>query len=151
MKAKGQESWSYSLSGVSSGFVTIRARAVDWAGNITESTENVSFYMNVQSPLILMAGFERSHLWQNQESTVTFGMFVSDPFGINYVENIDIYLDGEFIGTSLELKSISSGIAYYQAQMPLEFAQSERKRYSFIAWDKYENFSHVWPYLCVRP
>ncbi len=151
VKAAGQQSWSYSLSGVEPGPVTVLARAADWAGNVSATPAGRTFYFNVQAPRILMAGFMDSHLRQNQEETVTFALFLSDPFGINYVDSVDVYLDGEATGTTLELVTTASGIAFYQGEISTAFAQAEMVRYSFIAWDRYENASHIWPYLSVRP
>jgi hypothetical protein len=149
-EAMGQNSWSYILTGNDPGEITLDVRITDWSGLQTTEHAVRRFTFLPDRPGILLAGFENSHVSGASTQSFTVSALVTDPYSPLYIDRIELYLNGESMGVTLEFLGESEGMAYYSAEVSGQFNPGDQIAYSLIAWDKLGNPSATWPTIFVR-
>ncbi len=144
-KAKGQENWSCLITGTTSGIKSIQARSIDWSGNMSLQPDRTIFTFAVKRPQILMAGFMNSQPTSGRQSEIIFGAVVRDPYSLDYLDRIELFLDGEPSGRLLELKGVSNEYAYFELKWIETFDDPEQIQYFLVVFDIFGNLSMVWP------
>jgi hypothetical protein len=146
----GQTVWSTVVSGHEPGPFSVRARAIDWSGNISEETDDVWCYFNPPAPQIFVAGIDMSHVVAGEISQVILSALVHDPWDENYIGDIDLYLNDLPVDyTVLEYMKLP-GYLYLQLMFEQIFYSGEQPDISLIVNDYYNNPSHRWPKVPSR-
>lgn len=149
-QAFGQEKWSLLVFGRAVGALSIQARATDWSGNTSLSTEAIWVYNNPPIPRILVGGFENTSAIAGQETTITMSTLVEDTWDPIYLSDVTVYLNGQATTLKLEPISSSGGIGYYKVSYQETFPSSGRADYGFRVTDIYGNHSALWPALPTK-
>ncbi len=143
---RGQETWSYLLSGRMAGPVEIRARAINRAG-LTTQTAPQTVYLLPAAPLVLLGGFETTRVGSGP---VTASVLVFDPYDPAYIEAVEV-IPEEGAGQALDRIAENSGIVYFSKTSAWNLPGQGVLRPRIQVIDALGNPANTWPYLVVRP
>lgn len=146
----GQETWSFVASGFEKGPVSVRARAFDWNGNVSDETPDVWCYFNPPSPEIWVAGFETSRAVAGERTDVILGALVRDPWDEVYVTVPEMFLDGEAVEYTVLDRVESPGYVYVRLTFEHVFQAGEFPGINLIIRDSFQNPSRKWPEIPSR-
>ena len=146
----GQEIWSTVISGFPSGPLAIRARGVDWSGNIGDETGDVWINYRPPVPKIFLAGFETTRVEANEPATIVMSALVQDPWDEIYVDKATLYLNGQPTEFEFTRQTPMPGFLFFRLAFDQTFSQGGRPEFSIVITDRYQNQSNPWPGVPVR-
>ncbi len=141
----GQTIWSKVISGYEPGPFSIRARAIDWSGNVSEETDDVWFYFNPPAPQIFVAGFDVSSVVPGEISQVVLSALVYDSWDEQYINDIELLLNNQSVEHTILEYQETPGYVYMQIMFEHTFYSGEEPDINLIVRDYYDNPSHPWP------
>lgn len=147
---RGQETWSYLLSGRPAGLVTVLARATNRAGMSAQSTP-LDLYFHPASPMVLLGGFATTRATHEDMSNITLSALILDPYDPAYVKAVQALRSSASSEMTLDQLAEISGYLFYSNTSAWEAGNATQVLSDIRAIDIFENSSRRWPYLVVRP
>jgi hypothetical protein len=150
--ASGATSWRFDYRPDSDGTQHVIARATDNAGNVETNPPSRDFEFRAYRPRILAAGLWNTRLGPDP-SLLTIVALVDDPQSANFIDTVELLVDGQPTGITLEARSQPGGNSvWFEVQLPWSGSGGASGVFPFQlqALDTDGVPSDPWPQLSVR-